>query len=314
MTSAPDPVEQAILDDVIQYPGDHSLWHILSDWLDEREDPRAELIRLTHSLRTEPDHPDFLNRQARVQSLIAQGMQPVVPRKTVHDFEFAWIPPGTFLMGSPVDEPKRESNEDHHRVTLTRGFFLGTTPVTQAQWKQVMGANPSHFKGDEHPVDQVSWRDCQEFCVQLETDTGLGFRLPTEAEWEYACRAGTTTPFSFGPTITPDQANYDGNHIYPGGHPGMYHMETVPVRSYPPNAWGLYEMHGNAYDWCEDWYAPYPGGTQTDPIGPPAGDARILRGGCWFIYPHICRSAYRRRSIPGDRQYYFSCRVVYCPE
>ncbi len=170
---------------------------------------------------------------------------------------FAWRPPGTFLMGSPPSEPQRWDDEQQHRVTLSKGFWLGVTPVTQAQWQAVMGSNPSHFQGDDRPVEEVSWDDCQEFCKRLAERDGQRYRLPTEAEWEYACRAGTTTPFHFGATLSTEQANYDGNYTYGEGKKGKYREETTPVGSFPANAWGLHDMHGNVWEWCQDWYGPY---------------------------------------------------------
>ena len=162
---------------------------------------------------------------------------------------FRWIPPGRFLMGSPKDEPERESNgadETQHEVILTLGFWLGETPVTQALWEAAMGENPSRFKGAERPVEQVSWEDAQRFITRLNGERDdLLLRLPSEAEWEYACRAGTTTPLWFGQTITTDQANYDGNYPYAGGAKGELRGETVEVKALPANDWGLYQMHGN---------------------------------------------------------------------
>src|SRR5262249_11255020 len=157
--------------------------------------------------------------------------------------------------------------------------FLGACPVTQAQWQAVMGYNLSRFKGENRPVDGVSWEDCQEFCMKLSKLEGKVYRLPTEAEWEFACRAGTTTPFATGPTISTDHANFDGTYIYEGGKKGVYRKATTPVGSFPPNAWGLCDMHGNVWEWCSDLYGPYPDGDITDPIGPATGEDRVLRGG-----------------------------------
>ena len=197
--------------------------------------------------------------------------------------KFAWIPPGSFLMGSPLDEEDRSDNETQHKVTLTKGFYLGVHQVTQEQWQAIMGNysptacrvmaqgltqeqwqaimgnNPSNFKGERNlPVENVSWEDCQVFLKRLsEMDCAL-YRLPTEAEWEYACRAGTTTPFYFGETISTDQVNYDGGYPYGKGKKGVCRRKTTPVGSFPANAWGLYEMHGNGNEWCQDRYGDYP--------------------------------------------------------
>ena len=216
---------------------------------------------------------------------------------------FRWILPGTFLMGSPETEPERYPDEVQHEVTLTQGFWLADTACTQALWQAVMGDNPSHFQDDpRNPVEQVSWEDEQDFIAELNTRVpGLQVRLPSEAEWEYACRAGTKTPFSFGENITPEQVNYDGNNPYAGGKKGLYRERTVPVGSLPPNPWGLYEMHGNVWEWCEDWYGNYPSGPQVDPRGPAAGASRVLRGGSWNDFGRYCRSALRASYEPVNR-------------
>ena len=155
--------------------------------------------------------------------------------------KFVWIPPGNFMMGSPKEEKERRStDETQHKVTLTKGFYMGVYTVTQEQWQEVMGNNPSHFKGEKNlPVEKVSWDDCQEFIKKLREKDKKAYRLPTEAEWEYACRAGTTTPFHFGETISTDQANYNGNVIYGNGKKGVYRKKTTPVGSFPANAWGF---------------------------------------------------------------------------
>jgi sulfatase modifying factor 1 len=200
-------------------------------------------------------------------------------------------------MGSPPDEPERYEDEVQHEVTLSRGFWLADTACTQAFWQAVTGSNPSGFKDDpRNPVEQVSWDDVQAFIAELERRLpGLPVRLPTEAEWEYACRAGTTTPFSFGENITPELVNYDGNYPYAGGEKGLYRQKTVPVASLPANPWGLYEMHGNVWEWCADWYGDYPTEPQVDPQGPQTGDDRVLRGGSWSYIGGYVRSAYRHQ-------------------
>jgi formylglycine-generating enzyme required for sulfatase activity len=211
---------------------------------------------------------------------------------------FAWVPAGAFVMGSPPHEKGHHDNEFAHRVVLTKGVFLGVTPVTQAEWRAVMGSNPSRFPGDQRPVEQVSWQDGVEFCRRLRERDGKEYRLPTEAEWEYACRAGTTTPFSCGDTISTDQANYDGSQAYGRGRKGESRRQTTPVGMFPPNAWGLYDMHGNVWEWCQDWFGEYPRGDVTDPPGPSTGAQRVLRGGSWFFIPVCCRAAYRFRNDP----------------
>ncbi|WLE98572.1 MAG: formylglycine-generating enzyme family protein [Candidatus Electrothrix communis] len=213
-----------------------------------------------------------------------------------------WIEPGTFMMGSPEEEPQRYKDETLHQVTLSEGFWLGATAVTQALWQAVMQENPSHFKGDQRPVEQISWEDTQEFMERLNKEIpGLELILPTEAQWEYACRAGTTTPFSFGENVTTDQVNYDGNYPYAGGEKGEYREETVDVKALPCNDWGLYQMHGNVREWCQDWFGDYPAGSVVDPVGPSDGRTRVCRGGSWFRHGRYCRSAYRRGDPPGLR-------------
>jgi formylglycine-generating enzyme required for sulfatase activity len=205
-------------------------------------------------------------------------------------------------MGSPESEKLRNKNETQHRVMLTQGFWLAQTEVTQAQWKAVMGSNPSSFFGDTLPVDSVSWNDATEFIKRLNAKLGQElYRLPTEAEWEYACRAGTTTPFHTGQNLTTDQANYHGNYPYEGFPKGKYRGTTVPVGSFPGNAWGLQEMHGNLWEWCQDWYSAYTAGEQADPNSADHGQNRVLRGGSWYVDGWFCRSATRFGFRPGSR-------------
>jgi len=218
---------------------------------------------------------------------------------------FRWILPGNFLMGSPENEVEREAlgtDETLHPVTLTRGFWLADTACTQALWRAVMNDNPSRFTGDPGlPVENVSWRDVQQFIERLNAlFPDLQAKLPSEAQWEYACRAGTQTPFAFGNNITPELVNYDGNYPYAGGGKGLYRGKTVPVKSLPSNPWGLYEMHGNVWEWCADWYGDYPREAVTDPKGPGQGNGRVVRGGSWGINAWSTRSAYRDWGGPPD--------------
>ncbi len=217
-----------------------------------------------------------------------------------------WVEPGTFLMGSPETKLERWDDEGpQHQVTISQGFWLFDTACTQALWQAVMGSNPSGFKGNDRPVENVSWNDCQNFLKKLnERLPGLDLSLPTEAQWEYACRAGTTTPFSFGPNITPEQVNYNGNYPYVGGKKGEYRERTVPVASLPPNPWGLYEMHGNVLEWTQDhWHDNYRD-APTDGsawVSREAGADRVRRGGSWIDSARDVRAAYRLRYAPGAR-------------
>ena len=227
---------------------------------------------------------------------------------------FILIPAGEFLMGSPNNEPQRMSNEFRHKVILTKNFWIADTACTQALWEAVMGKNPSSFKGALRPVETVSWNDCQKFIAKLNELEGTDkYRLPTEAEWEYACRAGTETPFSFGENITPEQVNYDGNSPYHNGEEGKFRKETVEVKSLPPNNWGLYEMHGNVWEWCQDWHDPnyYKNNSPIDdPKGPNKGVSRVLRGGSWDVSAGFARSAFRYRYDPGFRFSSIGFRLV----
>jgi len=213
-----------------------------------------------------------------------------------------YIEPGQFMMGSPEGEPGRFEHERQHEVVLTKGYWLGETACTQALWEAVTKDNPSRFKGEQRPVERVSWNDCQKFLERLNAERpGLELRLPTEAEWEYACRAGTPTPFSFGANVTPEQVNYNGEYPYAGGAKAEYRRQTVEVRSLPANPWGLHEMHGNVWEWCSDWYGQYEAGPVVDPTGPERGDSRVLRGGSWFLLARDARSACRFRPAPDYR-------------
>ena len=198
--------------------------------------------------------------------------------------EMVFIPAGKFKMGSPETEKGRQKNETQHDVTLTKSFSIGKYEVTQEQWEALMGNNPSVNVGPKLPVTNVSWVECQEFIKVLNSKTKGGYRLPTESEWEYACRAGTNTATAFGETITSKDANYDESKI----------DKPVSVGGYQPNAFGLHDMHGNVWEWCSDWYANYPDGPLADPVGPKEGARRVVRGGS-FNYFHVSniRSSYR---------------------
>jgi formylglycine-generating enzyme required for sulfatase activity len=253
--------------------------------------------------------------------------------------EMVYVPDGTFLMGQTEAEKQElirlrgeKKYEEYYRRELpqhevhVKEFRMGKYPVTQAQWEALMGNNPSKFKGANRPVEKVSWDDVQEFLKKLnaqgEKNRGNPplplpggetppwpplrgeFRLPSEAEWEYACRAGTSTPFYFGETISPDLANYDGNYTYASGPKGEYRQQTTDVGSFPPNAFGLCDMHGNVWEWCADpWHDNYEGAPQDGSVWEKAGNARyrLLRGGSWSFDPHDLRCASRSYDGPDIR-------------
>jgi len=235
---------------------------------------------------------------------------------------FRYIPAGEFEMGSPKSEPGRDDDERQHRVRITRGYWMGETEVTQGQYRALTGKNPSEFKrcGDDCPVEQVSWYDAVRYANALSRKAGLvpcyeisgntvgfkgldceGYRLPTEAEWEYGARAGTTGPFWTGRCLGTDRANYDGNYPLEGCSKGKYREHPVRVRSFAANGWGLYEVAGNVWEWVWDWYGEYPYGTVTDPLGPSRGSYRVERGGSWDSNAGYCRSARRLIFDPGGR-------------
>lgn len=234
---------------------------------------------------------------------------------------FRWIPASSFIMGSPKSEKERLDSETQHRVNIRTGFWLADTACTQALWQAVMGSNPAHFNGClDHPVEQVSWHDVQLFLQRAsEFLEGLVLRLPSEAEWEYACRAGTTGAFWFsgfwiGDRITPQQANYDARTLYAGlGRTGEYRQSTVVVKSFAPNPWGLYQMHGNVWEWCDDYWDDY-ANTPRDGSSARNGDGgrRVLRGGSWCDKPNWLRSASRFSSDSG-RLSFIGFRLVCTP-
>jgi formylglycine-generating enzyme required for sulfatase activity len=267
-----------------------------------------------------------------------------------------WIPPGRFWMGSLETEPERLDSEGPQHLVQLQGFFMGQTPITQAQWREVAGwqerpgerwgrqleTDPSLFQSnaeqgerlerlfetevntDNRPVEQVSWLDAMEFCSRLSQRTGRSYTLPSEAQWEYACRAGTTTPFHFGDTISSELANYDGDYTYADGPKGIYRKQTTPVGMFPANAWGLYDMHGNIWECClDEWHGNY-NGAPTDGsawVNYTEGEKnkesdkiRLLRGGSWDFNPADCRSAFRNNSRPDARYSDIGFRVCCLPQ
>ena len=240
--------------------------------------------------------------------------------------EMLWVRGGEFVMGAPQKELESEEDSGHpqHLVRVPE-FYLGKFPITQAQWRAVallpqveraLEPEPSRFDGEELPVEQVSWDDAVEFCTRLSRKTGKIYRLPAEAEWEYACRAGTKTPFYFGKTIAPDQANYNGRNAYAGGPQGEWRQRTTNVNSFPANAFGLHDMHGNVWEWCaDDWHDNYEGapvdGNAWLVSGSDRGEnaLKVIRGGSWYLDPYYCRSACRDLNRCGDRLYTLGFRV-----
>ncbi len=230
-----------------------------------------------------------------------------------------FIPPGTFLMGSPTSEVDRYFDEGPQTaVTISQGFWMSVHLVTQGEYQSVTTNNPSYFAGNPtNPVEQVDWSDATNYCALLtqrdlasgQIPFGFQYRLPTEAEWEYACRAGTTTRFYYGDD--PGYTNLASYAWYSGNSGGQTH----PVGLKPPNPWGLYDMCGNVWEWCQDWYGPYPGGSVTDPQGPATGLLRVLRGGSWDDLASYARSACRWEDLPASGSYYpyYGFRVVLAP-
>ena len=242
--------------------------------------------------------------------------------------EMVAIPGGEFLMGSPEKEIRHGKDETQHRVKIAP-FLLAKHEVTQAEYREIMGENPSHFQGDELPVENLSWFEAAAFCNALSAKEGLepayemtgegddpqkvrwnraagGYRLPTEAEWEYACRAGSATPFNTGGDIKDSQANFYAHYSYKNESPrivGGYRETTLPPGSFPANAWGLFDMHGNVWEWCWDWYGPYPASDQNNPAGPESGQFRVHRGGGWNDFAKHIRSAYRAAQMPENPSY-----------
>jgi uncharacterized protein (TIGR02996 family) len=325
--------EPSLLQAIAADPADPLAWQALAAWLEEQGQlDRAELSRLTLRLRLERDHTDWPRWQARVQELLAAGVTPCVPEMTNSiGMRFVLIPPGTFLMGSPEDEPGRWESERLREVELTRAFWLGVFPVTQGEYRKVRKNNAAAFRPrgrrvaaarghetDRFPVERVSWHQAMGFCQRLserlqEQAAGRGYRLATEAEWEYACRAGTTTPFHFGTTINVAQANFDGSRPYDHALPETVLGRPCVVGSYAPNAFGLFDMHGNVWEWCADWRdmdVPPQEGPMRDPTGPAEGGPRCSRGGAWSFSANHCRAAYRGHDEPAGRYDNTGFRVV----
>jgi len=280
----------------------------------------------------------------------AENIEENDPNATGHGAVFLpmlHIPPGRFLMGSPADEPGRYDDEGPHHEVQLQEFFLSQTPITQAQWRAVaqwqrqehedgdlwpeaLDPDPvsnlddaERFAGEQRPVVNVSWHDAMAFCQRLRLRTGKNYTLPSEAQWEYACRAGTITPFHFGDTISTKLANYNGSEVYGDGEKGDYRQQTTDVLSFPANAWGLHDMHGNVWEWCADhWHDNYEGAPKDGSawIDEEAKEnknetkRRLLRGGSWGAHPASCRSAFRNIYLPAYRLYSVGFRVCCLPQ
>jgi uncharacterized protein (TIGR02996 family) len=295
---------------------DDTAWLALADWLEEQADARAELVRLTLHLRHDSPGPRRQLREVRLRELLASGLQPCVPTLVNSiGMELVLVPPGRFQMGTPFSEPYHSPDEGPtHEVVITRPFYLGRFPVLQAEYECVTKRNPSHFAPagplpyyrlentdtTRFPVDCVDFTEAVVFCQMLsllpvERSAGRVYRLPSEAEWEYACRAGTSSVFSCGDSLSSRQGNFDGNYPYGGAAHDISLKRTCLVGQYPPNAFGLFDMHGNVWEWCSDWFDEdyYARSPQTDPPGPVEGEAHVLRGGSWIDAGWHCRSGDR---------------------
>ena len=266
-----------------------------------REFGKIEFQKIDAARRAKPGTVAAANNLANASNERVCGTTKTITLPGGATMEMIWCEPGSFMMGSPVTESGRFDDEPLHRVTLTKGFWLGKYEVTQRQWQSVMGTNPSKFKDPDRPVERVSWNDCNTFIRRANATLGGVARFPTEAEWEYACRAGSSTPVS-GNGMLMDMAWYDAN----SGN------ETHPVGRNQPNSWGFYDMHGNVLEWCYDWFGNIEA-QATDPRGLTSGSFRVLRGGCWFFYARDCRSAYRLKRDPNLRNAIYGFRLA-CSE
>jgi uncharacterized protein (TIGR02996 family) len=324
----------ALLQAIHANPTDELAWTVLADWLEEQDQlERAEMLRLHRGLRGQPDGPQRLAWEGRVQELLLAGVKPCVPEVVnAGGMRLALIPPGVFWMGSPLDEVGRYEDEPRHEVEITRAFYLGVFPVTQAEYLRVMGSNPARFTavGSQaalvpgletncFPVESVNWPEAVAFCAALselpaEKAAGRVYRLPTEAEWEYACRGGASSmaPFAFGQKLTPALANFSPDQTAgpPADPPALGRLTTVG--QYLPNAFGLYDLHGQVWEWCHDWYGEeyFEESPRQDPCGPPSGERRHARGGPWDQVQRRCRSADRSSFDPDLRDEDIGIRVA----
>jgi formylglycine-generating enzyme required for sulfatase activity len=274
---------------------------------------KLELLSFNFEVVGVNEKGEQINKESKQSQYFSQDLDNDIT------LEMVAIPEGTFLMGSPQDEKDSYDDERPQHEVNVRPFFMGKYPITQTQWRAIaatakididLETNPSEFKGDELPVESVNWYQATEFCKRLSRETKREYRLPSEAEWEYACRAGTTTPFYFGETITGELANYNTNKTYVE----EYRNETTPVGQFPPNAFGLYDMYGNVWEWCADtWHDNYDGAPTDGSAWIENGDDNRspLRGGAWYTFPYRCRSAHRNIDARRySRSFLYGFRVV----
>jgi len=277
-------------------------------------------LQVTAGMRPQPEvlaDRDGDGRVGLAEALYAlqvtAGMTPPNTHTNTLGMTFNLIPGGTFMMGSPLDELGRYSVERQHQVTISTSYYMQTTEVTQAQWEAVMASNPSYFSGcADCPVEVVSWHDAQAFISALNAMGQGSYRLPTEAEWEYASRAGSDTAFANG-DITEILCLHDPNLNVMGWYCYNSGNRTHPVAQKDPNAWGLYDMHGNVWEWCQDWVGPYPSEPVTDPTGPSSGENKVIRGGAFDDQARHCRSAILYRDGPNTRLLRIGFRLVKIP-
>ena len=270
--------------------------------------PTPELSSFTFEVLGVNDQGQVRKRRSQSAQYYRQNL------KETAVLEMIYVPGGQFSMGSSVTEAHRQKNESPRHPVNVPTFFMGKYPITQAQWQAIMGDNPSKFQGANLPVEGVSWLAAVEFCQELSTATGQAYRLPSEAEWEYAARARTKTPFYIGETLTTELANYDGRYTYGKGPKGAFRKATNKVGAFSGNAFGLYDMHGQVWEWCQDhWHNSYVGAPTDGTAWVNKGDSktrRVRRGGSWYDGPHACRSAFRYRSLSNSYQNSFGLRVV----
>ncbi|MCA2626008.1 MAG: formylglycine-generating enzyme family protein [Microcystis sp. M19BS1] len=274
---------------------------------------KLELLSFNFEVVGVNEKGEQINKESKQSQYFSQDLDNDIT------LEMVAIPGGTFLMGSPQDEKDSYDDErPQHKVNIPP-LFIGKYPITQTQWRAIaatakididLETNPSEFKGDELPVESVNWYQATEFCKRLSRETKREYRLPSEAEWEYACRAGTTTPFYFGETITGGLANYNANKTYVE----EYRNETTPVGQFPPNAFGLYDMYGNVWEWCADtWHDNYDGAPTDGSVWIENGNNNRspMRGGAWYTFPYRCRSAHRNIDARRySRSFLYGFRVV----